>query len=124
GDEIPYAWDQEIDGLPVTLPSVDVSSIGAGGGSIAYADNLGLLKVGPRSAGADPGPVAYGRGGTEPTLTDANIVLQRLNPVALLEGRMKVDAEAARAVIEARVARPLGLSIETAAHGMVRIANA
>ena len=80
---------------------VDVHVIGAGGGSIAWLDDAGALKVGPRSAGADPGPVAYGKGGTEPTLTDANIVLHRLDPTALLGGRMPVDA-AARATGDRR----------------------
>ena len=109
---------------PVRTPMVDVHVIGAGGGSIAWLDDAGALKVGPRSAGADPGPVAYGRGGTEPTLTDANIVLQRLDPVALLNGRMKVDQGAARAAITARIADPLGLTVEQAALGIIRIAVA
>src|SRR5262249_40966204 len=110
--------------LPVRSPMVDVHVIGAGGGSIAWLDDAGALKVGPRSAGADPGPVAYGKGGAEPTLTDANIVLQRLDPTALLGRRMPVDAEAARRAIAEAVAGPMGLSIEQAALGVIRIAVA
>jgi N-methylhydantoinase A len=109
---------------PVRTPMVDIHVIGAGGGSIAWIDDAGALKVGPHSAGADPGPVAYGRGGAEPTLTDANIILHRLNPVALLGGRMKVDEEAARRAVEERIARPLGLTVEEAALGIIRIAVA
>ena len=111
-------------GYPVRTPMIDVQVIGAGGGSIAWIDDAGALKVGPHSAGSDPGPVAYGRGGTEATLTDANIVLHRLNPEALLKGRMPVDEAAARAAIEAKVARPLGLAVEEAALGIIRIAVA
>jgi len=109
---------------PVRTPMVDVQVIGAGGGSVAWLDDAGALKVGPRSAGAEPGPVAYGRGGTEPTLTDANIVLRRLDPAFLLGGRMAVDAAAARDAIAARIAAPLGLSVERAALGIIRIAVA
>jgi N-methylhydantoinase A len=109
---------------PVKSPMIDIHVIGAGGGSIGWIDDAGSLKVGPRSAGAMPGPAAYGRGGTEATLTDANIVLRRLNPTALLRGAMPIEVDKAYAVIESRIARPLGLSVEVAAHGMVRIANA
>jgi N-methylhydantoinase A len=103
---------------------LDIHVIGAGGGSIAAIDDSGALKVGPRSAGADPGPVAYGRGGAEPTITDANLCLGRLHPDTLLGGRMHVDLEAARAVIRDKVAVPLGISLEEAAHGIIQIANA
>jgi len=119
-----FASSRTIADYPVRLPMVDVHVIGAGGGSIAWLDDAGALKVGPRSAGADPGPVAYGKGGREPTLTDANIVLQRLDPTALLGGRMPVDAAAARHAIAERIATPLGLSIEQAALGIIRIAAA
>lgn len=115
---------REVAGYPVRVPSADIHVVGAGGGSIAWIDEGGALKVGPHSAGADPGPVAYGQGGTEPTLTDANIVLGRLDQHALLGGRMPVDAAAARAVIRERVAEPLGLSVEEAALGIVRVAAA
>lgn len=109
---------------PITVPMIDIHVIGAGGGSIAWIDDAGALKVGPHSAGAEPGPVGYGRGGLQPTITDANLTLQRLNPVALLDGRMPVDLEAARQVISDKVATPLALDLETAAHGIIRIANA
>jgi N-methylhydantoinase A len=109
---------------PVKLPMLDVTTIGAGGGSIAWLDGGGGLQVGPRSAGADPGPVAYGRGGTEPTVTDANLVLGRLAPDRFLGGEMMLDREAALAAIRERVAHPLGLDPVRAAWGIVRIANA
>ncbi|MCC6533531.1 MAG: hydantoinase/oxoprolinase family protein [Burkholderiales bacterium] len=109
---------------PVKTPMVDIHVIGAGGGSIAAIDDAGALKVGPRSAGADPGPAAYARGGTQATITDAQIVLHRLNPVALLDGRLAVDEERARRALHDQVAAPLGLSLEEAAEGVIRIANA
>lgn len=111
-------------GYPVKIPMLDIHVIGAGGGSIAQLDDTGALKVGPRSAGAVPGPVAYDRGGTEPTLTDANIVLGRLDPETLLGGRMRVNRERAVRAIEQKIAQPLGLSIESAAYGILRIATA
>lgn len=111
-------------GYPVKTPMLDIHVIGAGGGSIAMIDNAGSMKVGPRSAGAAPGPVAYGRGGTEPTITDANLCLGRLDADTLLGGRMKVDLEAARNAIRDVIATPLGLSLEEAAHGIIQIANA
>ena len=109
---------------PVRCPMLDINVIGAGGGSIAALDDAGALKVGPRSAGAHPGPVAYGQGGTEPTTTDANLVLGRLASDTLLSGRMQVDKDAARDVIAARIAEPLGLTVEEAALGILRIAVA
>jgi N-methylhydantoinase A len=119
-----FTSSAEVAGYPVKTPMIDIHVIGAGGGSIAWMDDAGSLKVGPHSAGAVPGPVGYARGGMEPTITDAELTLARLNPVALLNGRMPVDAEAARRVIGERVARPLGLSIEDAAQGVIDIANA
>jgi N-methylhydantoinase A len=119
-----FTSTRAVAGYPVRTPMVDIHVIGAGGGSIAAIDDAGSLKVGPHSAGALPGPVSYMRGGTEPTITDAEVALQRLNPVALLKGRMPVDAEGARRVIKQRVAAPLSLSIEDAAEGIIRIANA
>ena len=113
-----------LSGYPVRTPVVDLVEIGAGGGSIAWVDSGGLLRVGPQSAGAKPGPVCYGRGGTEPTITDANLVLGRLNPSYFLGGEMALDDDAARAAIEERCATPLGLSVIDAAHGIVEIANA
>lgn len=119
-----FASDRLVADYPVKTPMVDIHVIGAGGGSIAEIDDAGALKVGPRSAGADPGPVAYARGGTQATITDANIVLGRLDPVALLEGRLPVDAAAARKVLEEKIAGPLGITVEKAAHGILRIAAA
>jgi N-methylhydantoinase A len=113
-----------LSGYPVRTPVVDLVEIGAGGGSIAWVDSGGLLRVGPQSAGADPGPVCYRRGGTEPTVTDANVVLGRLNPAYFLGGEMGLDVDGARAAIEERLAQPLGLSVTEAAHGIVEIANA
>jgi len=107
---------------PVGLPMVDVVTIGAGGGSIARVGDTGALLVGPQSAGAQPGPVCYGRGGTEPTVTDAHLVLGHLPPY-LLGGDFALDAEAARGAIARRIAEPLGLSIEAAARGMLAIVD-
>jgi N-methylhydantoinase A len=107
---------------PVGVPMVDLHTIGAGGGSIARVDSAGLLRVGPQSAGADPGPACYGRGGSEATVTDANLVLGRILPAAFLGGRMRLDREAARAAV-GRVASQLGLGVEQAAAGIVQVAN-
>ncbi len=107
------------------LPSIDISSIGAGGGSIAWIEpSVGLLKVGPQSAGADPGPVCYGTGGTEPTVTDANVVLNRLNPDFFLGGKRQLDGELARQAIAEKIAGPLELSVEEAALGIINILDA
>ena len=111
-------------GYPVRTPVVDLVEIGAGGGSIAWVDEGGALRVGPRSAGADPGPVCYGRGGAEPTVTDANLVLGRLDPDDFLGGALRLDREAAERAVRERVAGPLGLGLHEAAHGIVAIANA
>lgn len=119
-----FTSSRQVAGYPVKTPMVDIHVIGAGGGSIAWMDDAGSLKVGPQSAGAVPGPVGYARGGSEPTITDAEIALHRLNPEVLLKGRMRVDAEGARRVIRDRVGEPLGLSQEDAAEGIIRIANA
>jgi N-methylhydantoinase A len=102
---------------------IDIHTIGAGGGSIAELDPTGLLKVGPESAGANPGPVAYGLGGTRPTLTDAYLVLGRLNPDSMMGLHGGADLDAVRAAIAEHVADPLGLSVEEAAEAIVRIAN-
>jgi N-methylhydantoinase A len=108
----------------VRTPVVDLVEIGAGGGSIAWVDSGGLLRVGPQSAGADPGPVCYRRGGVEPTVTDANVVLGRLNPSYFLGGEIELDVEGARRAIGDRCAEPLGLDVTEAANGIVEIANA
>jgi N-methylhydantoinase A len=110
-------------GFPLLMPMIDVHTIGAGGGSIAHIDRGGAFRVGPQSAGAVPGPAAYGRGGKEPTVTDANIVLGRLDPDDFLGGGMKLDAKAAGEVI-AELAVRLGLSVEEAAEGVLTILNA
>src|SRR5437016_3714389 len=94
-------------GHPVMLPMIDVVEVGAGGGSIAWLDDVGALKVGPQSAGADPGPICYRGGGSEPTITDANVVLGRLDPDNFLGGEMKLDADAARRGIDEKIAAPL-----------------
>src|ERR1700722_10358886 len=94
---------RDIGGLPVRSTSLDLHTIGAGGGSLAWVDAGGLPKVGPESAGANPGPACYGRGGERPTVTDANVVLGRLNPVALLGGLMPIDALAAAAAIDRHI---------------------
>ncbi len=111
-------------GHPVMLPVVDVVEVGAGGGSIGWIDNVGALKVGPKSAGASPGPVCYRTGGEEPTITDANLVLGRLDGDNFLGGEMRLDKEAARAAIKGKLADRLGLTIEEAALGMLKIAVA
>lgn len=105
------------------LPMLDIVTIGAGGGSVGWLDAGGLLRVGPRSAGAAPGPAAYGRGGTEPTVTDADLVLGRLDPAFFAGGRMPLDAEAARRALEARIAGPLGIPVAEAAAGMARVVD-
>ena len=111
-------------GYPIRTPVIDLVEIGAGGGSIAWVDSGGALRVGPRSAGADPGPVCYGKGGSDPTITDANLVLGRLNPDYFLGGEIKLDVASARTAIKQKCADPLGLDVVTAAHGIVEIANA
>ncbi|MCB0121901.1 MAG: hydantoinase/oxoprolinase family protein, partial [Caldilineaceae bacterium] len=110
-------------GLPIKIPVIELIEIGTGGGSIARVDALGLLKVGPDSSGADPGPVCYGRGGEEPTVTDANLILGYLDPGYFLGGRMSLDLAKARQVIKAKIADKLGLSVEEAAWGIHQIAN-
>ncbi|MBI4529007.1 MAG: hydantoinase/oxoprolinase family protein [Deltaproteobacteria bacterium] len=110
-------------GHTLASPMVDVLSIGAGGGSIAWVDGGQRLKVGPRSAGSVPGPVCYGRGGQEPTVTDANLTLGRLNPEGLIGGDLPLDAESAARVIEEKVARPLGITSDEAALGICAIVD-
>lgn len=114
----------EIDGLPVRVPMVEMHTIGAGGGSIAYVDASGRLQVGPRSAGAVPGPVCYGRGGTEPTVTDVNLILGRLDAATFLGGRFALDLGAARAALRDRIEQPLAISADHAAAGILAVVNA
>lgn len=111
-------------GYLLKLPSIDLAEVGAGGGSICRIDSVGAPKVGPDSAGADPGPVCYRRGGLEPTITDCNLVLGYLDPDGLAGGEIKVDRDAAAEAVARKLAAPLGLGVEEAAHGMIRIASA
>jgi N-methylhydantoinase A len=113
----------EIDHMPVRLPMVEIRSIGAGGGSIAAVHPGSRLQVGPESAGSHPGPACYGRGGTRPTVTDANVVLGRLDGESFLGGDMRLDSPAARAAISAEIAEPLDLSVEAAAEGVLIVTN-
>ena len=110
-------------GYPIRTPVIDLVEIGAGGGSIAWIDSGGILRVGPHSAGADPGPVCYGQGGNEPTITDANLVLGRLSPDYFLGGEMEMDIEGARQAIREKCADPLGMGVLEVALGIVEIAN-
>jgi N-methylhydantoinase A len=114
--------ERAMGGFPVRTRTLDIHTIGAGGGSIAWVDAGGLLKVGPQSAGAYPGPAAYGRGGTKPTVTDANVVLGRLNPKTLLGGRMAMHADRAQAVVD-ELAEELGVDRTRAAAGVLEIIN-
>ena len=116
------ARDTWVGGYPLLVPMLDVHAIGAGGGSIAYVDEGGAFRVGPRSAGATPGPACYGNGGQEPTISDAHIVLGRLDPARFLGGRMKLDRDAAVDVVQ-RLADQLGLSLQETAEGILTIAN-
>ncbi|NYT26297.1 hydantoinase/oxoprolinase family protein [Alcaligenaceae bacterium] len=124
GGEAMFSSSRSVAGYPVKTPMVDIHVIGAGGGSLAWLDDAGSLKVGPQSAGAVPGPVGYGQGGDRPTITDAQIALHRLNPVAVLDGKMPIFAPEAKHELKKQVADPLGLDLETAAEGIIRIANA
>jgi N-methylhydantoinase A len=108
--------------LPIQVPMIDIFEVGTGGGSIAKVEHGGALHVGPRSAGAEPGPACYDRGGQEPTVTDANLVLGRLGADRFLGGEMKLNIQAATDAIKARVADPLGLEVTQAADGILRIA--
>lgn len=116
--------DSEVEGYHVNMPMLDIYSIGAGGGSIARVDGGGMLKVGPRSAGANPGPACYGRGGTEPTITDAALVLGLLNAENFLGGKIRLNYRLARQALEDKVAGPLGLGVEDAALAVYRVSAA
>jgi N-methylhydantoinase A len=122
GGEVRRTDSREIDGRPIQLPMVDVHTVGAGGGSIGWRDPGGALRVGPRSAGADPGPVSYGRGGSEPTVTDANLLLGRLAGDSELAGGVALDAEAAERAV-AELGRSLGLDPLQTAAGILRVAD-
>ncbi len=119
---ISFTTGAKIGGYPVAVPMVDMHTIGAGGGSIAQVDAGGLLLVGPESAGASPGPACYGKGGTKPTVTDANVVLGRLLPQSFLGGNMQLDKNAAINAVKT-IADPLGLTVEQAAKGIIDVVN-
>ena len=121
--DLPRTLEGEIAGLPLRLPALDIHTVGAGGGSLARADEGGALRVGPQSAGSAPGPACYGLGGAQPTVSDANLVLGRLDAEGFLGGAQSLDIGAARAALEP-LARALELSIEAAAAGVIRVANA
>ncbi len=121
--EVLLTSEAEIGQLPIHVPVIDIHTVGAGGGSIAHADPGGALRVGPQSAGADPGPASYGRGGTEPAVTDAHIHLGRIRPERFLGGRMTLDAQAARQAV-ARLADKLDLEPDEAARGILDVADA
>jgi N-methylhydantoinase A len=121
----PYEHGEQLikgTGYPIKTPAIDLVEVGAGGGSIAWVDRGGALRVGPQSAGADPGPACYGRGGVEPTITDANVVLGRINPDYFLGGEMTLDARASERVVE-RLAEKVGLGLIDTAEGILRVAN-
>jgi N-methylhydantoinase A len=111
-------------GYMLKVPAIDIAEVGAGGGSLASIDHGGLLRVGPESAGADPGPACYNLGNDRPTVTDANVVLGYISPTALAGGRLRIDKTRSVEAIDTCVARPLGISIEDAAHGIRAVANA
>jgi N-methylhydantoinase A len=117
------AYLRTIDGLPLKTPAIDIHTVGSGGGSIAWIDAGGLLRVGPRSAGADPGPACFMRGGTEPTVTDADVVLGRLNQASLLGGTLEIDPALSRKAIETRLARPRGTDSREAAAAVLAVSN-
>jgi N-methylhydantoinase A len=119
--EIVERAQSSVAGRPIMGPTIDISSVGAGGGSIAWIDNRGALRVGPQSAGASPGPVCFGRGGTEPTVTDCQLLLGQLDAETFLGARMKLDLEAAESAVE-KTAEKLGLTLEETALGVLKIA--
>ena len=123
GGEVEMTTDFEVEwGLPAQVPMIDVRTIGAGGGSVVWIDQGGLLRVGPRSAGSTPGPVCYGRGGLEPTVTDANVVLGRIDPDHFLGGTVRLDVDAASAAI-ATIGHRLSMTMEATANAIIDIAN-
>jgi len=119
-----YTTESQIAGYPIKLPMIEINTIGSGGGSLVWIDEGGALRVGPESAGATPGPVCYCKGGTIPTVTDANAVLGRLNQRSLLDGDFEIDIEKARAAIKEKIADSLGMSVTEAAYGIIKVVNA
>ena len=124
GTEVHSAFTMRASGYPIRAAIIDLVECSAGGGSIASVDSAGVLKVGPRSAGADPGPACYGRGGTEPTVTDAQVVLGRISPDNFLGGQMRLHEDLAAEAITNKVARPMGIDLVRAAEGILDVANA
>lgn len=122
--ELVRSTEGEINDLPVNTPMIDINTVGAGGGSIAWIDEGGALRVGPKSSGADPGPICYGHGGEEPTLTDANLILGRLDPDNFLDGEMALAVQRTEEIFRDKIAEPLDLSLEEAALAVVEVANA
>ena len=123
GNNFQFTTSREVEGYPINLPTVDLNFIGAGGGSIAWHDQGGALKVGPRSAGAYPGPVCYCRGGTQPTVTDANLVTGRIRPEIFLEAISPETKTRTQEVIKCSIAEPLGLDIIRASEGIIEVVN-
>jgi N-methylhydantoinase A len=119
-----FAAESNVGGYPVQIPTIDLNIVGAGGGSIAWLDSGGGLRVGPQSAGADPGPVCYAKGGTQPTVTDANLVTGRLNPDYFLSGAVPLHAESAHRAVAEHIAQPLGMDTLAAAAGILQVTNA
>ena len=119
--DVPVADELTIDGYHLTTPSVEIHTVGAGGGTVAWVDEAGLMHVGPHGAGARPGPAAYGLGGENPTVTDAQLMLGRLKPGPLAGGAVTLDGKLARQALETKLAQPLGLSVEDAAAGVIRL---
>ena len=124
GGNLKFTSESKVEGYPVQIPTIDLNIVGAGGGSVAWLDDWGGLHVGPRSAGANPGPVCYGIGGTEPTVTDANLVTHRLDPDYFLGGEITLDFDAAHCAIDEKIAQPLAMTTMEAAIGILEIANA
>lgn len=117
------SFERMVEGYPARIPMIDIVTVGAGGGSLACVDEGGVLKVGPRSAGAKPGPACYCRGGEEPTVTDANLILGKLNPKRILGGRMSIDEKRSISVIKKVICQKTDLSIEDAAAGIITVVN-
>jgi N-methylhydantoinase A len=122
--QLHFAEESEIGGQIIKIPMIEIHTVGAGGGSIAWIDAGGGLQTGPQSAGADPGPACYGTGGNEPTVTDANVVLRRLNPDYFLGGEMGINVDLAASAIRERIGAPLGMGLEEAAEGILQVINA
>ena len=122
--DIVRSTEGEINNLPIKSPMIDINTVGAGGGSIAWIDEGGALRVGPKSSGADPGPICYGQGGEQPTVTDANLILGRINPDNFLEGEMDLAVKRTREIFQEEIAEPLGQDLEQAALSVVDVANA